>query len=274
MLDESDVESNCSADFSPKQTPINALSKQRRTSRLLHPIDCINSSKRCELNHSTQINPVINEIINLTSDLNLGFNQKAHLLRKCGQTDPLPFDEVYTKRYARIHLEYLDRCLIFIFSAFSSLKNCCKIGEGVFGEVFLNQSAESSYVLKVIPIEGAEEINGAQQKRFDEILQEVIITQELSALRYDTEYRTAGFVEVLNVRLVEGRYPPYLLALWNAYAKNHGTENESPEIFGDNQLYVVFELANCGLDLEAYQFKNADQSLSAFKQVQSLKLTL
>lgn len=152
-------------------------------------------------------------------------------------------------------------------SEFSSLKNCRKIGEGVFGEVFLNQSAKSSHVLKIIPIEGIEEINGAQQKRFDEILQEVIITQELSALRYDTVNRTAGFVEVLNVRLVEGRYPLYLLTLWNAYKDNHGTENESPGIFGDNQLYVVFELANCGLDLEAYDFKNAEQSYSAFKQV-------
>lgn len=153
------------------------------------------------------------------------------------------------------------------FWAFSSLRNCCKIGEGVFGEVFLNQAAKSSYVLKIIPIEGTEEINGAQQKRFDEILQEVIISQELSGLRYDAENRTAGFVEVLNVRLVEGQYPSHLLALWNAYKENHGTENESPEIFGDNQLYVVFELANCGLDLEAYDFKNADQSYSAFKQV-------
>lgn len=165
----------------------------------------------------------------------------------------------------------LTRYIIFHFGffllAFSSLRNCCKIGEGVFGEVFLNQAAKSSYVLKVIPIEGTEEINGAQQKRFDEILQEVIITQELSALRYETENRTAGFVEVLNVHLVEGRYPSRLLALWNAYKENHGTENESPEIFGDNQLYVVFELANCGLDLEAYDFKNADQSNSVFKQV-------
>lgn len=98
VLDESDVESNCSADFSPKQTPINVLSKQRRSSRLLHHIDRINSQSRCELIHSTPIDPAINEIINLTTDLNFGYNQKAHLLRKCGQTDALPFDEVYSKK--------------------------------------------------------------------------------------------------------------------------------------------------------------------------------
>lgn len=164
----------------------------------------------------------------------------------------------------------LTLCLFIL--EFSSLKNCRKIGEGVFGEVFLNQAAKSSYVLKIIPIEGTLEINQAQQKRFDEILQEVIITQELSDLRYDSENRTAGFVEVLNVRLVKGRYPSYLLALWNAYKEHHEVHNDSPEIFDENQLYVVFELANCGLDLEAYTFKNADQSYSAFKQVTYTKL--
>lgn len=150
--------------------------------------------------------------------------------------------------------------------AFSVLKKCRKIGEGVFGEVFLNES-RSSYVLKVIPIEGADEINGAQQKRFDEILQEVIISQELSALRHSDENRSAGFVEVLNVRLVEGRYPPHLLDLWDDYDTKQVSENDRPDVFGDDQLYVVFELADCGLDLEAHVFKNAEQSFSAFIQV-------
>lgn len=153
---------------------------------------------------------------------------------------------------------------------FSVLKKCRKIGEGVFGEVFLNEtSSRSSYVLKIIPIEGADEINGAQQKRFDEILQEVIISQELSGLRQCDKNRTSGFVEVLNVRLVEGRYPAHLLDLWNDYDTRQGTENDCPDVFGDDQLYVVFELANCGSDLEAHVFKNAEQSFSAFKQVRS-----
>lgn len=152
---------------------------------------------------------------------------------------------------------------------FSILKKCRKIGEGVFGEVFLNETKSRSYVLKIIPIEGTEEINGAQQKRFDEILQEVIISQELSALRYAEKNRTSGFVEVLNVRLVEGRYPAHLLDLWNDYDTRQGTENDCPDVFGDDQLYVVFELADCGSDLEAHVFKNAEQSFSAFKQVGS-----
>lgn len=134
--------------------------------------------------------------------------------------------------------------------------------------MFLNETAKSSFVLKIIPIEGTKEVNGSQQKRFDEILQEVIISQELSSLRNDKENRSAGFVEVLSARCVEGRYPAHLCALWKLYRDNRGTENDDPEeVFSDDQLYVVFELANCGLDLEAYAFKNADQSFSVFKQV-------
>lgn len=155
---------------------------------------------------------------------------------------------------------------------FSVLKKCQKIGEGVFGEVFLNElRGRNSYVLKIIPIEGTEEINGAQQKRFDEILQEVIISQELSALRHTERNCSSGFVKVLNVRLVEGRYPANLLDLWNDFDTRQNSENDSPEVFGDDQLYVVFELANCGVDLEAHSFKNAEQSFSVFKQVSNIK---
>lgn len=169
-----------------------------------------------------------------------------------------------------MHAHLSNNFLCFPILIHRTLKNCRKIGEGVFGEVFLNETAKSSYVLKIIPIEGAEEINGAQQKKFDEILQEIVISQELSALRNDKRNRTAGFVEVLNVRLVEGRYPAHLLAQWEAYKDRHRTENDYPDVFGDDQLYVVFELENCGLDLEAFTFKNADQSYSVFKQVGTL----
>lgn len=155
------------------------------------------------------------------------------------------------------------------FCCFSVLAKCRKIGEGVFGEVFMNEDATTdlSYILKVIPIEGQKEVNGAVQKRFDEILQEVIISQELSSLRHGSENCSTGFVEVLNVRLIEGRYPAHMIDLWNEYDTRRQSENDCPDVFDDDQLYVVFELANAGHDLEAYCFKNAEQSWSVFQQV-------
>lgn len=159
-------------------------------------------------------------------------------------------------------LEHSGFPLCFQFLS-SLLRRCEKIGEGVFGEVFQNKNI----VLKIIPIEGDVEINGSVQKRFDEILQEVIISQELSALRTNNKNFTTGFVEVVNVRLVKGSYPMHLLKLWDEYDSRKVSDNDRPDVFDSEQLYIVFELKNCGIDLEAHVFKNAEQSHSAFKQV-------
>lgn len=52
-----------------------------------------------------------------------------------------------------------------------------KIGEGVYGEVFMYNSKEyGSTVFKVIPIEGDMLVNDEPQKTFKEILSEVVST--------------------------------------------------------------------------------------------------
>lgn len=127
--------------------------------------------------------------------------------------------------------------------------------------------AGRAIVLKIIPIEGSIEVNGEPQKKFDEILSEIVIALQLSSLRNDKEYMTSSFAEVVQVRCVQGRYPNHLIDLWELYRDNYQTENDHPEIFTDDQLYIVFELANGGQDLEAFQFTNALQSKSAFQQV-------
>ncbi|XP_055384713.1 serine/threonine-protein kinase haspin homolog [Condylostylus longicornis] len=169
------------------------------------------------------------------------------VLRRCQQTDPFDFSTLYSE---------------------SSLRHCRKIGEGVYGEVFMNKNENGEViVLKIIPIEGQIEINGEVQKNFEQILPEIIIAEELSRLRNDKLSMTSGFVEVKNVHCVQGCYPDHLIELWELYRDNHGTENDHPEVFPDDQLYIVLELANAGEDLEAFKFQNALQSYSAFLQV-------
>lgn len=58
---------------------------------------------------------------------------------------------------------------------FSILRNCKKIGEGVYGEVFMLKKRSRYSVLKIIPIEGDHIINGERQKKFDEVLSELVI---------------------------------------------------------------------------------------------------
>lgn len=67
------------------------------------------------------------------------------ILRKCGQSEALEFEEIYTK---------------------SALRHCRKIGEGVYGEVFMNKTDTGRpIVLKIIPIEGTLDVNGEPQKK-------------------------------------------------------------------------------------------------------------
>lgn len=179
-------------------------------------------------------------------DILPNLSSKQVILRRCGQLEPLQFDDIYSE---------------------SQLPNCRKIGEGVYGEVFMNKSASGiPSVLKIVPIEGNFCVNGEPQKKYDEILSEVVIAMELSNLRNDKLFMTEGFVNVKKITCVKGAYPLHLIDLWELYRDNCGTENDHPEVFGDDQLYIVFELSNAGQDLEAFVFDNATQSYSAFIQ--------
>lgn len=126
-------------------------------------------------------------------------------------------------------------------------------------------------VLKVIPINGDLLINGEPQKRYDEILQEIVISMELSALRNGNEYNTDGFVNVKRVTCVKGSYPDNLVDEWELYRDNRveGSDNDHPGVFDRDQVYIVFELCNGGRDLEAFVFNNAEEAQSVFLQVSS-----
>lgn len=112
VLEESDVESICSTDFSPKSTPINVLSKLRRN-RLQGIADSVdlehyqqsafslNTGSQLSLCDSSSLDSVVDEIEKSNASLHLGFNDdelKKQLLRRCKQTDVLPFDEIYSAR--------------------------------------------------------------------------------------------------------------------------------------------------------------------------------
>ncbi|XP_022828413.1 uncharacterized protein LOC111357840 [Spodoptera litura] len=193
---------------------------------------------------------------------------KDYVLRRCNQTDAILFDECYPD---------------------ADLKNCHKIGEGVYGEVFLWRDRDGrARVLKIVPIAGTLKVNGESQKDFHEIISEIVIAMELSALRapiaeinrhfddgkdvealdlHSIENATDVFNEVLAVRCVYGSYPARLLDLWDLYDECKGSENDNPAILPVDQQFIVLELANAGQDLESYQFNNAEQAYALFLQV-------
>ncbi|XP_046744145.1 serine-rich adhesin for platelets isoform X2 [Diprion similis] len=167
------------------------------------------------------------------------------VLQRCCQKDYLPFTESFPEEY---------------------MKRCRKIGEGVYGEVFLYDHNKRKSVIKIIPIEGNALVNGERQKKFDEILSEIVIAKELHNLRNGETYQTDGFVEVKNIRCIIGKYPEKLIELWKAYDDDKGSDNDCPSMFDENQLYIVLELGHGGQDLEAFVFQSAVESHALFVQ--------
>nr|XP_014340726.1 PREDICTED: serine/threonine-protein kinase haspin [Latimeria chalumnae] len=148
----------------------------------------------------------------------------------------------------------------------SKMKECVKIGEGVFGEVFRTINDENECVaLKIIPIEGNKAVNGEPQKTFGEMLPEIIISKELSILCEQEENRTDGFIALHSIHCVKGCYPEQLLQAWHNFDKTKGSENDCPDIFDDEQLFMILEFEFGGSDLE-----NMKTQLSSIKTAKSI----
>jgi serine/threonine-protein kinase haspin len=99
-----------------------------------------------------------------------------------------------------------------------------------------------------------------------------IVYRELDNLRLNDTYKTTGFVEVKSIKCIIGRYPEKLVKHWNIYDEAKTSDNDCPLIFGENQLYIVFELGHGGEDLEAFIFQTAEEAYSLFLQVSCLHL--
>ncbi|XP_076231333.1 haspin [Calliopsis andreniformis] len=170
---------------------------------------------------------------------------KEVILERCFQKDYIPFSIHFSDSY---------------------LEHCRKIGEGVYGEVFLYEHENKKSVIKIIPIEGSELVNGEPQKKFHEILSEIVIAKELHNLRFNTKYNTDGFVEVKNIKCIKGKYPEKLVELWNIYDEEKRSDNDCPSMFNDDQLFIVLELGHGGKDLEAFVFQTAEEAYVLFIQ--------
>eukprot|EP00887_Chlorella_sp_A99_P001644 scaffold8.g1644.t1 len=159
-----------------------------------------------------------------------------------------------------------------------------KIGEGTFGEAF----KAGRVVFKIVPMEGdtlRTHSTAGLQKRAEEILAEVAITLTLSGLRgpgsgvaaspgvaaEDSSERpenvTAGFVETFGVGVCRGRYAAALRREWHRWDKQHGSENDAVDAFGRDQLFVVFVVADGGLDLEHIELRSFEEMRSVLMQV-------
>uniref|UniRef100_T1ICX8 non-specific serine/threonine protein kinase n=1 Tax=Rhodnius prolixus TaxID=13249 RepID=T1ICX8_RHOPR len=167
----------------------------------------------------------------------------------------------------KLYREYLTNLDNTSIQQSSSLEEATKVGEGVYGEVFMIARPSRKNVLKIIPIEGDIFVNGEKQKTYAEIYSELLITKWLDLLRESgNDFMTVCFAELISSWVIKGAYPSELLKLWDEYDENKGSDNDRPDVFNDEQLFLVLELGNAGTDLESYSFSTAKQALSIFKQ--------
>ncbi|KAL2941750.1 Serine/threonine-protein kinase haspin-like protein [Bienertia sinuspersici] len=160
------------------------------------------------------------------------------LLKECGQTAPSTLDT----------------------------GNIVKIGEGTFGEAFIAGSA----VCKIVPIDGELRVNGELQKRSMEVLEEVMLSLTLNRLRGSEAHfdnATTTFIQTKDIKVCQGRYDPVLLKAWDTWDTEHGSENDHPNSFPENQCYVVSILEHGGTDLESFVLLDFNEARSLLVQV-------
>ena len=99
----------------------------------------------------------------------------------------------------------------------------------------------------------------------------------LSAARFPcagaaAQNSTQGFVQTYGVGVCGGGYAPALIREWRAWDKRNGSENDPVDVFGPEQLFVVFVVANGGADLEHFEVQSYEEARSITLQVRKTPL--
>ncbi|XP_047430907.1 uncharacterized protein haspin [Mugil cephalus] len=205
--------------------------------------DLFASSLRTPLSKRSQSQLLRDYSLVVSDDADLSDAEKVYA--ECGQQQPLPWEECILPQY---------------------MKQCVKVGEGTFGEVFsITNASGDAVALKVIPVEGSEKVNGEDQKTFGEILHEIIISKELSSLKEKQHNQTHGFIGLNNLHCVQGCYPPDFMNAWDKFDQRKGSENDRPDFFDKDQLFIILEFEFGGVDLE-----NSNGTLSSLVVAKSI----
>ncbi|KAJ0980008.1 hypothetical protein J5N97_015482 [Dioscorea zingiberensis] len=172
------------------------------------------------------------------------YNAFTQLLMVCQQPTPL--------------------CLSEVFNTYCDSSSIVKIGEGTYGEAFKAGDA----VCKIVPIDGDLLVNGEVQKKSEEVLEEVLLSLTLNNLKpregeTDKENSCSIFIETKEY----GAYDASLINSWEDWDMKHGSENDHPKEFSEDQCYLVFILAHGGKDLESFVLLNFDEARSLLVQV-------
>lgn len=114
--------------------------------------------------------------------------------------------------------------------------------------------------MKVLPFDGKDLVNGSVQQSLQDIYEEVKITSVLGKSLNTLVGFETNFVKLIDSFICHGPYPDYLLQEIDKWAEKNNSENDRPDYFTKNQLFMVLILENGGEDLEhCHKFKSWKQ---------------
>ncbi|KAG6542875.1 hypothetical protein Mapa_015779 [Marchantia paleacea] len=181
-------------------------------------------------------------------------------------TDLLPIFEVLMKECHQTRPLSLREAI----SNFCDISDVVKLGEGTFGEAFKGDGC----VFKIVPMDGEILVNGEVQKTSAEIYSEVLLTNTLTRLRgveTDASARLSNFctnfIETKRIYICQGNYEQELVKAWEDWDAIRASDNDHPMIFPQKQLFVVFVLADGGIDLESFVLFSFSEARSILFQV-------
>ncbi|AWP05628.1 putative serine/threonine-protein kinase haspin [Scophthalmus maximus] len=74
--------------------------------------------------------------------------------------------------------------------------------------------------------------------------------EELSRLKEKKQNQTHSFIGLNDLHCVRGCYPPDFLKAWDTFDQQKGSENDRPDFFEQDQLFLILEFEFGGADLE------------------------
>ncbi|CAF92724.1 unnamed protein product, partial [Tetraodon nigroviridis] len=74
--------------------------------------------------------------------------------------------------------------------------------------------------------------------------------RELSHLKEKEQNQSDGFIGLIDLHCVQGRYPPDFMDAWDTFNQKKCSENDRPDFFKKDQIFLILEFEFGGADLE------------------------
>ncbi|KAI9804067.1 MAG: hypothetical protein M1825_001468 [Sarcosagium campestre] len=162
--------------------------------------------------------------------------------------------------------------------SFGSFYSVEKIAEASYGEVYRLSCKDShpsarfkgptDSVLKFIPLKPRFPVDASLKKiKMEQMTPLKDIVNEIETLKRMTD--VPGLINIRDIRVFSGRVPVQFAKAWRSFKHRDGVETYFPDpgrksSYPEDQIWVVIEMENAGLDLEHVQLSSPVQVWDVF----------